>query len=206
MATTPVIVFDLGGVLIDWNPRHLYRKLFGDEAAMERFLTDVCAPAWNAEQDRGRTWADAIADLSAMHPDQRELIEAYRLRWEEMLAGPIHGVVDILTRLKADGNELHALTNWSAETFPIARERYDFLDCFETILVSGEEGLIKPDPAIFTLLLTRIGQRADACIFIDDSAKNIETAADMGFDAIRYLDPETLADELGKRGFRILPT
>ncbi len=203
MASSPVIVFDLGGVLIDWNPRHLYRKLFDDEAMMERFLADVCAPAWNAEQDRGRTWADAIAELSARYPDYRQLIEAYRLRWEEMLAGPIQGVVDILTRLKADGRELHALTNWSAETFPIARQRYEFLDCFETILVSGEEGLIKPDPAIFALLLARIDRPADACVFIDDSSKNVEAAAEMGFDAIRYLDPETLADELGRRG---LPT
>jgi 2-haloacid dehalogenase len=196
----PVIVFDLGGVLIDWDPRHLYRKLFDQEAAMERFLDQVCHGAWNLEQDRGRSFADAIEEAVLRHPDQRALIEAYHLRWEEMLAGAIEDTVAILEELRGAGCELHALTNWSAETFPVARARFAFLDHFATILVSGEERLIKPDPRIFALLLERIGHPAQACVFIDDNAHNIAAAAALGLDAIRFEDPPQLRLELVRRG------
>lgn len=200
MSQRPIIVFDLGAVLIDWNPRHLYRKLFDDDAEMEMFLRDICTPEWNAEQDRGRTWAEAVALLSAEHPEHSTLIHAYKDRWEDMLAGPIDGTVDILERLKNDGYEIHALTNWSAETFPIARARYDFLERFETILVSGEEGIKKPDAQIFHLLLQRIDHPAERCVFIDDSTKNIEAASKLGFDAILFEDPGRLQDALSARG------
>lgn len=199
MTQRPVIVFDLGAVLIDWNPRHLYRKLFDREAEMEAFLRDICTPEWNAEQDRGRSWADAVALLSAEHPEHRSLIHAYKDRWEEMMTGPIQGTVDILNRLKQEGYELHALTNWSAETFPIARRRFEFLDQFETILVSGEERMMKPEAQIFELLLARIGHPAERCLFIDDSAKNIEAAAALGFDAIRFEGAEKLKEDLFSR-------
>jgi 2-haloacid dehalogenase len=195
-AGAQVVVFDLGGVLIDWNPRHLYRRLIADEAAMERFLAEVCHPAWNVEQDRGRTFAEAVEAAAALHPGQRALIEAYHQRWDEMLAGPIDGSVAILEELRAAGHELHALTNWSTETFPIARERYAFLAWFGTILVSGEERLIKPDPRIFRLLLERIGHQAEACIYIDDSPKNVAAAADLGFAALHFQSPEKLREEL----------
>jgi 2-haloacid dehalogenase len=200
MSERPVVIFDLGAVLIDWNPRHLYRKLFDDETAMEAFLRDVCTPAWNAEQDRGRTWQEAIDLLVTEHPERRDLIQAYHDRWEEMLNGPIDGSIAILERLDQDGYELHALTNWSAETFPLARERYAFLERFRTILVSGEERLIKPDPAIFELMLERIGHAAERCLFIDDSAKNIETASRLGFDAIHFASPAKLEADLARRG------
>ncbi|MGI9434440.1 MAG: HAD family hydrolase [Geminicoccaceae bacterium] len=200
MAKTPVFVFDLGAVLIDWNPRHLYRKLFDDEGEMERFLSEICTPAWNVEQDRGRTWADAVAELSAAHPAHHDLIHAYQDRWDEMLAGPIDDSVAILNELKADGHELHALTNWSAETFPVARERYEFLGQFETILVSGEEGMIKPDAEIFELLLGRIGRQASECLFIDDSGKNIEAASRLGFDTVLFQGPDRLKEALSDRG------
>jgi 2-haloacid dehalogenase len=193
-----VVVFDLGGVLIDWNPRYLYRQLIEDEAAMELFLTEVCHAAWNEEQDRGRTFADAVEEAAARHPGQRALIEAYHHRWEEMLAGPIEGTVRILAELKDAGHELHALTNWSAEKFPIARERYAFLTWFETILVSGEHGLIKPDPRIFELLLERIGREAHACIYIDDNLKNVAAATELGFAAVHFQGPEQLRDELAR--------
>ena len=196
----PVIVFDLGGVLIDWDPRHLYRKLFDQDAAMERFLDEVCHGAWNLEQDRGRSFADAIEEAALRHPDQRPMIEAYHLRWEEMLAGAIEDTVAILEELQAAGCELHALTNWSAETFPHARARFAFLAHFETILVSGEERLIKPDPNIFALLLERIGHPAQACVFVDDSARNVAAAATLGFDAIRFEDPPQLRGDLVRRG------
>jgi HAD superfamily hydrolase (TIGR01509 family) len=195
-----VVVFDLGGVLIDWNPRYLYRQLIPDQAAMERFLAEVCHSAWNEEQDRGRTFADAVEEAAARHPGERALIEAYHHRWHEMLAGPIDGSVEILEELKAAGIELHALTNWSVEKFPIARERYDFLDRFETILVSGEVGLIKPDPRIFRLLLEGIGRAAADCIYIDDNAANVGAAGALGFDAIHFRGPEPLRRDLVSRG------
>jgi 2-haloacid dehalogenase len=199
-AGAQVVVFDLGGVLIDWNPRYLYRQLFDDEAAMERFLAEVCHSAWNEEQDRGRTFADAVEEAAALYPEQRALIEAYHQRWDEMLAGPIAGTVSILAELKEVGHELHALTNWSVEKFPIARERYDFLTWFESILVSGEVGLIKPDPRIFQLLLEGIGREARACIYIDDNPKNVAAAESLGLEAIHFLSPEQLRDELIGRG------
>ena len=200
MSTSPVIVFDLGAVLIDWNPRHLYRELFNDEAEMEDFLRDICSPAWNAEQDRGRSWQDAVDELTARHPDHRDMIRLYKDRWADMLKGPIFGTVEILEKLDSEGYELHALTNWSAETFPVARERYDFLNRFRTITVSGEERLIKPDPAIFNLMLSRIGHAAERCLFIDDSSKNIKAATDIGFDAILFSDPDQLKADLESRG------
>jgi 2-haloacid dehalogenase len=196
----PVIVYDLGGVLIDWNPRHLYRKLIEDEATMEWFLAEVCHSAWNEEQDRGRSFAAAIEEAAARHPEHRPLIEAYFGRWAEMMAGEIEGAVAILEELRDAGCELHALTNWSAETFPHARERFSFLTWFESILVSAEVGLIKPDPAIFQLLLERIGRAPAECIYIDDNPKNVAGAASLGFDAIAFQSAAQLRDALGRRG------
>ena len=195
-----VIVYDLGGVLIDWNPRHLYRKLIEDEAAMEWFLAEVCHGAWNEEQDRGRTFAAGIEEAAARHPDRRALIEAYFARWGEMMAGEMDGAVAILEELRDAGHELRALTNWSAETFPFARERFAFIEWFESILVSAEVGLIKPDPAIFRLLLERIGRTPAECVYIDDSAKNVAGAAALGFDAIAFHDAAQLRDALVRRG------
>jgi 2-haloacid dehalogenase len=196
----PVIVYDLGGVLIDWNPRHLYRKLIEDEAAMERFLAEVCHTAWNAEQDRGRSFAEAIEEAAARHPDHRPLIEAYFARWGEMIAGEIDGAVAILEELRDAGYELHALTNWSAETFPYARERFAFLDWFQTILVSADVGLIKPDAAVFQLLLDRIGRTPAECLYIDDNPRNVAAAAALGFDAIAFESAAQLRAALGRRG------
>ena len=195
----PAIVFDLGGVLIDWNPRHLYRKLIDDEATMEWFLAEVCHTAWNEEQDRGRTFAAALEEAAARHPEHRPLIEAYFARWEEMMAGPIHGSVMILEELKDSGCELHALTNWSAETFPYARDRFAFLDWFESILVSADVGLVKPDPRIFELLLKRIGRTPAECVYIDDNPKNVAGAAAVGLDAIAFEAADQLRTELTRR-------
>ncbi len=198
------VVFDLGGVLIDWNPRYLYRKLFpGDEAGMERFLTEVCTPAWNVRQDAGRSWAEATALLRAEHPGQAELIDAYHLRWPEMLGGPIEGSVDILRELKGAGTALYALTNWSHETFPVAIETYDFLACFDGIVVSGRERLIKPDPGLFRILLDRYGLRAGELVFIDDNARNAEAAAAIGMHAIHFVGAEALRAELARLGLPV---
>jgi 2-haloacid dehalogenase len=196
----PVIVFDLGGVLIDWNPRHLYRKLFDQDEAMERFLQEVCHHDWNLEQDRGRSFADAVEEATLRHPDQRAMIEAYHSRWEEMIAGAIEDSVVLLEELADAGYELHALTNWSAETFPIARARFAFLELFDAILVSGEERLIKPDARIFELLLERIAHPARACIYIDDSPPNVAAAEALGFDAIHFTSPPALRAALTGRG------
>ena len=146
-ATPPsitTIVFDLGGVLIDWDPRHLYRQMFSDPQEMEVFLRDVVSPDWNAEQDSGRTWAEATALLLEEHPEHEPMITAYVERWDEMLAGPIEGTVAILEEVRDAGLRIYALTNWSAETFPRARLLFPFLEWFEGIVVSGDEGIRKP--------------------------------------------------------------
>ncbi|MGH6912318.1 MAG: HAD family hydrolase, partial [Geminicoccales bacterium] len=183
-----------------WNPRHLYRKLIDDEARMEWFLAEVCTGAWNERQDAGRSFAEAVAELVLRHPEQRALIEAYHLRWPEMVAGPIDGSVEILAELREAGYELHALTNWSAETFALTRPRFDFLTWFESILVSADVRLIKPDPRIFRLLLERIGREARACIYIDDSRRNVDAAAALGFDAIHFQGAGPLRADLLRRG------
>lgn len=197
------VIFDLGGVLIDWNPRHLYRKLFDDEAAMETFLGEVCAPAWNLEQDRGRPWAAAIAELSAQHPDQAELIAAYRARWPEMLNGPIAGTVAILEELDDAGTALFALTNWSAETYPHAEQIYGFLGRFRAVVVSGRIGLIKPDAAIYRHAIARFGVAPERTLFVDDSAKNVAGAAAVGLRAIRFTTPDALRRDLAALGLPV---
>ncbi len=193
----PAVVFDLGNVLIDWEPRRLYRKLFnGDGTAMERFLTEVCSPAWNLEQDAGRSWAEAIELLASRHPDRRDLIAAFRERWDEMLGGPIDGTVQILMELRTAGRPLYALTNWSAETFPLARSRYDFLGWFDGIVVSGEERLVKPDYRIYYRLLERFGLQPQETVFVDDSPVNVAAARHIGMTAIHFTEPAQLRREL----------
>lgn len=199
-AQIDAVIFDLGGVLIDWNPRHLYRTLFDDEAAMERFLSEVCTPAWNLEQDRGRPWAQAIAELSAVHPDKAGLIAAYRGRWHEMLNGPITGTVAILEELDDAGVELFALTNWSAETYPCAERLYPFLGRFRAVVVSGRIGLVKPDAAIYRHALARFGVAPERTLFIDDSARNVAGAAAVGLRAVRFAGAEGLRRDLAAFG------
>jgi 2-haloacid dehalogenase len=197
------VVFDFGGVLIDWNPRHLYRRLFEDEAAMERFLGDVVSPAWNLEQDRGRTFRAAIDELVLRHPEEAERIELYWTRWTEMLGEADAGTVAILGELRDTGIQLLGLTNWSAETFPHARPRYPFLDWFADIVVSGEVGLVKPDPAIFELLIERNGVDPTRAVFIDDAPANVESAARLGFHALAFRDAATLRADLIALGLPI---
>ncbi|HEX7951054.1 MAG TPA: HAD family phosphatase [Candidatus Limnocylindrales bacterium] len=198
------VVFDLGGVLIDWNPRHLYRKLFpGDEPAMERFLAEICSPTWNARQDAGRSWHEAVTTLAAEHPEQRDLILAYDERWPEMLGGPIEGTVDILRDLRATGVGLAALSNWSAEKFPVALERYDFLGWFGALVISGEAGVSKPDPRIYQHLLERTGFDPAATLFVDDVAVNLDVAADHGLRTHLFRDPPSLRADL--EGLGLMP-
>ena len=192
-----VVVFDLGGVLIDWNPRYLYRKLFaGDEDAMEAFLSEVCTVEWNERQDAGRTFAEAVAELGPRHADKIELIEAFGKRFDEMITGEIAGSVSILAALKRAGVPSYALSNWSAETFPPQRDRFPFLAWFDGIVISGEEGVIKPDPRIFRVLLERYRLAPHEAVFIDDAPRNIEAASALGLRAIRFTDADALRAEL----------
>ena len=199
-ATIEAVVFDLGGVLIDWDPRYLYRTLFTDEVAMEDFLTTVTTPEWNRAQDAGRPWSEAVEELAARHPEKRELIEAYWRRWPETLGGPIEPTVAVLHDLRGTDVRLYALSNWSAETFPIARPRYPFLDWFDGIVISGQEGLIKPDARIFEVLLERYDLRPAETVFIDDHLPNVEAAAALGIRALRFTDADTLRADLGALG------
>jgi 2-haloacid dehalogenase len=187
------VVFDLGGVLIDWDPRHLYRQLFdGDEAAMEVFLAEVTTPEWNAQQDAGRSWAEAVAELSRDQPDHRELIEAYWKRWPETLGGSHDDTVAILAELKAAAVPVYALSNWSAETFPVALERFPFLGWFDGIVVSGQVGVAKPDPGIFRHLIERFALDPSTTLFVDDSETNVRAAAAAGITAVRFEDAASL--------------
>lgn len=180
------IVFDFGGVLIDWNPRYLYRTYFNDDREMEYFLSHVCTGEWNAEHDRGRTFDEGVRLLEERFPQYSEAIRLYRDGWESMLHGEFPGTVALLMKLKKLGYGIYGLTNWSAETFPIARSKYPVLHRFDGIVVSGQEKLIKPDPRIFGILLERYGLNAGECIFIDDSPANIETAARLGFNTVLF--------------------
>jgi 2-haloacid dehalogenase len=188
-----IVVFDLGGVLVDWNPRYLYRSLFdGDDAAMERFLAEVCTPAWNDEQDRGRPFAEACALLVRDHPDRRELIEAWPSRFDETMAGPVPGTVEILAELRARGVPLYALSNWSAETFPRAQARFPFLEWFRGTVISGALRVAKPDGGIYRYLLDTHRLRAEDTLFIDDAPRNVEAAASLGMHAVRFTDAAAL--------------
>lgn len=190
------IIFDLGGVLIDWNPRYLYRKLFDTEVEVEDFLTRICTHDWNEQQDAGRPFAEGIALLSQKHPGQRHLIEAYFERWSEMLGGALDETVEVLDGLRQRDVRLFALTNFSAETFPVARKHFEFLKWFEGILVSGDEGMKKPDHRIFRLLAERFNLELEGAAFIDDVPKNVEAARQLGFHAIHFTSASKLQRDI----------
>lgn len=202
MKTVPSIaVFDLGGVLVDWNPRYLYRKLFdGDEDAMEYFLATVCTGSWNAEQDAGRTFAEGCELLRTTHPLHANLIDAWVERFDEMVAGSIAGTVDLLKELRADRVQLYALSNWSAETFPHVLKRFEFLQWFCGVLISGNVKLVKPDPRIFRLFLETYGIDPSRAVYIDDVRENVGAANDAGMQGILFTNPLALRAELVRVG------
>ena len=193
------VIFDFGGVLMDWNPRYLYRNVFDNEDDMEHFLHHICSDAWNIEQDRGRSLAEATSILQAEHPEHHELIAMYYNNWTTMLRGDIPDTVELLYKLKPN-YRLFGLTNWSAETFPYALENYSFFSEFEGIVVSGTEKLIKPDPKIYQLLLERYQIDASKSVFIDDNVKNIIAASELGIKAIHFKNADQLATELMEMG------
>jgi 2-haloacid dehalogenase len=203
-AERDIVIFDLGGVLIEWDPRHLYRKLFaGDDAAMEHFLATVCTPEWNRGQDAGRSFAEGARLLKARHPDKAELIDAYGARFTEMMPGPIAGSVAILAELRARGTPLYALTNFSGETYPAALDRFDFLKWFRGVVVSGEVKALKPDPEIFHALINTHAIDPRRAVFIDDVPANAAAATALGIHGIRFTTPEALRAELV--GLGLLP-
>ncbi len=194
------IIFDFGGVLLDWNPRFLYRRFFDEPDEIDRFLSEIGFQDWNAQQDKGRPFAEGVAELSRAFPKYETLIRAYRDYWEESISGPIGGSVTILESLKREGLELYGLSNWSAETFPIALKKYGFFALFDSIIISGAVNMIKPDPAIFEYTVHRIARPPEQCLIIDDSETNIQVARGLGFAAIHFRSPQQLEKELRDLG------
>jgi 2-haloacid dehalogenase len=196
-----VAIFDLGGVLIDWNPRYLYRKLFnGNETAMEYFLAAVCTSSWNAQQDAGRSFAEGCDCLKRLHPDKAELIDAWFQRYEEMLGGEIPGTVEILRELRSRSVPIYGLSNWSAETFPIALSRFECLSWFNGVLLSGEAKMLKPDRRIFEMFLDTFRIEPSRAIYIDDRNENVEAAIELGMQGVVFRDSRALRVELTRAG------
>jgi 2-haloacid dehalogenase len=197
------VVFDVGGVLLDWNPRHLYRKLFTDEAEMEWFLAEICSPAWHAPHDRGVSTAASCAELASTYPQFSELIWAWSTRSEEMIGGVDVGSVEILRAVRETGMPSYALTNMEAETYPLRLERFPFLGWFDGTVVSGREGVAKPDPAVFIRLLDRFGLHPTTTLMIDDTNENLEAASMLGIQTALFRSSGQLRAELEAAG--ILP-
>lgn len=195
------VLFDLGAVLVDWNPRYLYRDHFGgDAAAMERFLSDVCPPDWIRSMDAGLPVQQAIAERSRMFPAYAGLIALWGSHWETMLRDAIHETVDVLYELRSRKTRLFALTNWSAENFPIAFRRFNFFRWFEDIVVSGDVGLVKPDPRIYRLAIERCRLTPRSTVFVDDNAENVAAGADAGLHSIQFTDAARLRSDLQALG------
>lgn len=201
MSNPETIIFDLGGVLIDWNPRYLYRKIFSTEEEVSWFLENVCTTAWNEQQDAGRSFEEATAELVTRFPLHEVAIRAWFSRWEETIGGPIQETVDLLATLRTQQrHRLYALTNWSAETFPWAKQNFDFLHWFEGIVVSGEEKTLKPHPEFYQILLNRYQVDPTTALFIDDNFRNAEAARTLGMDSIHFKSPTQLRADLQLRG------
>jgi 2-haloacid dehalogenase len=194
------VVFDIGGVLLDWNPRHLYRKLISDPAQMEDFLGRICTPQWHLSHDRGASIEPSCRELAARHPEHADLIMAWAHRGEEMIAGQYEDSVAVLEAVKAAGVPCFALSNMEAETFAVRRTRYPFFGLFDGCVISGLESVAKPDRRIFQILLSRYGLRPEATVFIDDTAANVVTASELGLRAIRYRGASQLRGDLRDAG------
>jgi 2-haloacid dehalogenase len=194
------IIFDLGGVLIDWDPRYVYQHIFEDEEKMHWFLQNICTSDWNEQQDAGRSLREGTEELVVLHPGHEMEIRTYYERWEDMLGGAFDETVAILRALKENKKyKVYALTNWSAETFPVALKRYDFLHWFDGIVVSGAEKTRKPFAEIYSILLDRFKVDPAEAIFIDDNLRNIEGAEAMGLTGIHFQTPPQLFQRLKEK-------
>ena len=197
------VVFDLGNVLVQWDPRFLYRQLLDTDDEVEAFLAEVCTPEWNEAQDRGRPWAEGIAEAVDRHPEHEALIRAFHDRWDEMCPGLVEGTPELVAELADAGIPLYALSNWSLETFERVRHRFHFLDRFDGLVISAAERLVKPDPAIFELLLERYALSAERTVFIDDSPRNVEAAASLGFVSLPFTGAPRLRRDLAALGLPV---
>ena len=193
------IIFDFGGVLIDWNPRYFYKDVFSDTKEMEYFLSEVWSPQWNMKHDSGHSFSEITKELQQLHPEYSDEIEMYQHNWEVMIKGEISENTKLLDPLKVK-YRLFGLTNWSAEAFPVIYPQYEFFKVFEGIIVSGEEKVVKPGKEIYQILLNRYGLIANESLFIDDSIKNIETANELGFSTIHITSNTNLEEQLVKSG------
>ena len=190
------IVFDFGGVLVDWNPHHLYDKYFGSVEKAEWFLNNICLYSWNIQMDGGKPFAEGVAELQAEYPEWSEAIAIYHTRWIEMMGGEVEGMADIVKRLKEAGYGVYGLTNWSSETFPLVRDKYAIFKQLDGMVVSGEEHLLKPDAAIYKCLLERYNLQAEESLFVDDNADNVTGARNVGMKAVRFTSVAELEREL----------
>ncbi len=193
------VVFDLGNVLIEWDRRNLFAKLIDDPIELQAFLDTVFTMEDNMELDRGTPLHDVASAVAARHPEQRELVMAFADRWVETLGGVIEGTVEILDELSLNGVPLYALSNWGRDTFAMIEPNYSFFELFDGMVISGREGVIKPDPAIFDLLCTRYGFVPEDAVFIDDSGANVAAAMSLGFDALLFERPDRLRQQLVER-------
>lgn len=197
------VVFDVGGVLLDWDPRHLYRKLIDEPARMMSFLGQVCTPQWHLSHDLGADIEASCRDLARQHPGFEDLIMAWWRRGEEMIAGQIDDAVAVLADLKAAGVRCYALSNMEAEKFTLRRSRFAFFDLFDGCVISGIEGVVKPDPAIFRILLSRYDLEPDQTVFVDDMPRNVRAASALGMVAIQYSSGSRLRHDLRLLGLAI---
>jgi 2-haloacid dehalogenase len=199
--TITAIVFDFGNVLVEWNPRYIYNRFFpNDPEGMERFFREVDFMGWNAHQDKGRTFKEGVAAISAQFPHYAHLFQAYHDHWKDSLGEALWESVEIAKMLKQKGYPLYGLSNWSAETFPYAKQKYGFFSLFDDCVISGYVGHVKPEPEIYSILLERIKRPAHECLFIDDSLPNIRQANTMGFKTIHFQTPKHLKEELTQLG------
>ena len=193
------IIFDFGGVLIDWNPLHLYNRYFlGDEAKARWFIDNICTMEWNVQMDAGKPFADGIRELTDLHPEWADAIAAYRARWQEMIGGPIPGMTDVVHQLKDAGYHVFGLSNWSWETLSTIIDDYPVIKELEGVVISGLEYVIKPQPEIYRLLLERYRLKADECVFIDDNLANVQGAEAVGIHGLLFAGPEMLKEEFKK--------
>ena len=194
------IIFDFGGVLIDWNPLHLYNNYFKDNAKAKWFIDNICTMDWNVQMDAGKPFSQGIAELTAQYPEWADAIAAYRQRWIEMIGGPIPGMLEFIKKLKVAGFHVYGLSNWSWETLSTIIDDYPFFKELEGVIISGLEYVIKPNPEIYQLLLTRYNLKADECLFIDDNLTNVQGAENVGIHGLQFVGIEQLEKDLQKTG------
>lgn len=196
MSNIKNVVFDFGGVLVDWNPHHLYDKYFGSSEKATWFLENICRYSWNLQMDKGKPFSEGVAELQAIYPEWSEAIGIYHTRWIEMMGGEVEGTPDLLRRLKAAGYRVFGLSNWSMETFPLVRDEFPIFKELEGKVISGEELMVKPEPEIYHCLFKRYGLVPEESIFVDDNADNVAASIREGMPAIRFVGAQELEREL----------